>query len=45
MSTLAIEQKTTDPLINICLDTLSHNKQAFIFVNSKRSAQKVAQDT
>lgn len=44
MASLSIPQKTGDPVTDICIDTLEKNKQAFIFVNSKRSAQKVATD-
>jgi helicase len=39
-----VEQKTAEPVLNIVLDTLSKNKQAFVFVNTKRSAEKTAEE-
>jgi helicase len=33
-----------DPLINLCIDTLSKSKQALIFASSKKSAEKTAED-
>lgn len=39
-----IAQKTSDPVVNISLDTLEMKKQALVFVNAKRSAEKVAED-
>src|SRR3989344_4521980 len=36
--------KTSDPVVNISLDTLELKKQALVFVNAKRSAEKVAED-
>ncbi|MBI4147832.1 hypothetical protein HY490_00925 [Candidatus Woesearchaeota archaeon] len=33
-----------EPLISIVLDTLQKNKQALVFVNTKRSAEKAAED-
>lgn len=33
-----------EPVVNIAIDTLKRHKQALIFVNSKRSAQKTAFD-
>src|SRR3989344_2582788 len=39
-----ISQKTSDPVVNISLDTIEKNKQALVFVNAKRSAEKVAED-
>ncbi len=33
-----------DPIINVALDTISINKQALIFVSTKRSAEKTAED-
>ncbi len=41
---IEIKQKTKDPTVNIILDTLERNKQALVFVNSKRSAEKVAEE-
>lgn len=37
-------EKTRDPVVNIALDTIEKSKQALVFVNSKRSAEKVAED-
>jgi helicase len=39
-----IAEKTSDPVINIALDTVEIKKQALVFVNAKRSAEKVAED-
>jgi helicase len=39
-----ILQTTNDPVVNVVLDTLEKNKQALVFVNTKRSAEKVAED-
>ena len=33
-----------EPLISLVLDTLQKNKQALVFVNTKRSAEKAAED-
>lgn len=41
---MKIAQKTGDPVINIALDTIEIKKQALVFVNAKRSAEKVAED-
>ncbi|MEM3153949.1 MAG: helicase-related protein [Candidatus Woesearchaeota archaeon] len=41
---MQIAQKTSDPVINLALDTIDIKKQALIFVNAKRSAEKVAED-
>lgn len=35
---------TRNPTIDLVLDTLKKNKQALVFVNSKRSAEKTAED-
>jgi len=35
---------SSDAAIDLALDTIGKNKQALIFVNSKRSAEKVAED-
>ncbi len=42
MQTIKIEEYTKDQTINIAIDTIKQNKQALIFVNSKRSAESVA---
>ncbi len=39
-----IALECSDGAINIALDTIKNNKQALIFVNSKRSAEKTAED-
>ena len=39
-----IAEKTSDPVINIAIDTIGLKKQALVFVNAKRSAEKVAED-
>ena len=41
---IEIKQQTKDDTVNIILDTLERNKQALVFVNSKRSAEKVAEE-
>jgi len=41
---LSIEQKTQDEAIDLALDTLKLGKQALVFVNTKRSAEKTAED-
>lgn len=41
---MKIAEKTSDPVINIALDTVEIKKQALVFVNAKRSAEKVAED-
>ena len=38
-----IEEKYTDPILNITLDTLKKKKQQLVFVNTKRSAEAVAE--
>jgi helicase len=38
------EKYSNNPALNIALDTININKQAIIFVNSKRSAEKTAED-
>lgn len=43
-STLRIEKKCSDSIINLAFDTLKNNKQALIFVNTKRSAEKCAEE-
>jgi helicase len=44
MKHVEIASITTDPVLNLALDTLAHAKQALIFVNTKKSAEKVAED-
>lgn len=39
-----IKDITSDPTINLALDTLDKNKQALIFANTKKSAEKTAED-
>lgn len=41
---LPIAQQTNDPTIDLVLDTLRINKQTLVFVSSKRSAEKTAED-
>jgi len=41
---MRVLEKTRDPVVNIALDTISKEKQALVFVNTKRSAEKVAED-
>ena len=41
---MKIPEKTSDPVINLALDTIEIKKQALVFVNAKRSAEKVAED-
>lgn len=41
---MKIAEKTNDPVINIALDTIENKKQALLFVNARRSAEKVAED-
>ncbi len=41
---MKIAEKTSDPVINLALDTIDIKKQALVFVNAKRSAEKVAED-
>ncbi len=41
---MKILEKTSDPVINLALDTIEIKKQALLFVNAKRSAEKVAED-
>lgn len=41
---MEIYNKSSDPVVNIALDTIEKNKQALVFVNAKRSAEKVAED-
>jgi helicase len=42
--TIQIKEQYKDTTINIVLDTLEKQKQALVFCNSKRSAEKTAED-
>lgn len=44
MKLVSVEQKYKDGLINLALDTLDKKKQALVFVNSKKSAEKEAEE-
>lgn len=44
MPDLKIEQKHGESVIDLALDTIGKNKQALVFVNAKRSAEKCAED-
>ncbi|MBN1156535.1 hypothetical protein JXA85_02900 [Candidatus Woesearchaeota archaeon] len=44
MRKTAIKQQSDSPAINLALDTISIGKQALVFVNTKRSAEKTAED-
>ncbi|MEK6874532.1 MAG: helicase-related protein [Nanoarchaeota archaeon] len=44
MGNVFIEQKTRDSFLNLILDTLHKQKQALVFVNTKKSAEKQAED-
>src|SRR3989344_5387457 len=39
----SILEPTRDPVINLALDTLKKEKQAIVFVNTKRGAERVAE--
>ncbi|MBI4451244.1 hypothetical protein HY642_04680 [Candidatus Woesearchaeota archaeon] len=41
---MLIPQATADSVVNLCLDTLGKDKQALVFVNTKKSAEKAAED-
>lgn len=41
---MQIKQQTKDSVTNLALDTIKLGKQALIFVNTKRSAEKVAEE-
>lgn len=43
MSKTKILEKTNDASVNVALDTINMNKQAIIFVNTKRSAEALAE--
>jgi len=42
-SIIAIDERNSDPSINIALDTILMKKQCIIFVNTKRSAESLAE--
>ena len=42
--TVDVDQKYVNATVNLALDTLKIEKQALVFVNSKRSAEKTAED-
>ena len=44
METALIAQKTRDSFLNLIADTLDKKKQALVFVNTKKSAEKQAED-
>lgn len=44
VNTISISARADTPSISIALDTLSINKQALVFVSTKRSAEKAAED-
>ncbi len=44
MREVKVEQKTEEHFIDLAIDTLDKNKQALVFVNSKRSAEKCAEE-
>ncbi|MBI4140990.1 hypothetical protein HY485_04090 [Candidatus Woesearchaeota archaeon] len=44
MRTINLQYKSDEPVIDLVKDTLDKNKQALVFVNSKRSAEKCAED-
>jgi len=41
---MKIERKTKDETVNLALNTIDIGKQALVFVNTKRSAEKVAEE-
>ena len=44
MRTVKLESGINDPVIDVAIDTINKEKQALLFVNTKRSAEKVAED-
>ena len=42
--TVSVQKQAAEPTLNLALDTISKKKQAFIFVNTKRSAEKTAEE-
>lgn len=43
-SIIKIESLTDNPTLNLALDTIKKGKQALVFVNTKRSAEKTAEE-
>ena len=41
---VVIDTPTSNAVINLVLDTLTRNKQALVFCNTKRGAEKTAED-
>ncbi len=44
MKPVKIDEETDNPVLNIALDTLKIGKQALVFANTKKSAEKTAED-
>ena len=44
MRTVEILRPTDNHVINLAIDTIKRDKQALVFVNTKRSAEKTAED-
>ena len=44
MTDLKVKEKYGAPVIDVALDTIDKKKQALVFVNTKRSAEKCAED-
>ncbi len=44
MKKIKIQKDYSNAILNLAIDTLNKNKQALIFVNTKRSAEKQAED-
>ncbi|MFW5852780.1 MAG: helicase-related protein [Nanoarchaeota archaeon] len=44
MREVELVNRNSEPTINLALDTIDKRKQALVFVNTKRSAEKVAED-
>ncbi|MBD3309877.1 hypothetical protein GF351_01520 [Candidatus Woesearchaeota archaeon] len=44
MQTAVLPQPTPDPTLNVAIDTINKKKQALVFVNTKRSAEKTAEE-
>ena len=44
MRTISLQYKSDEPVIDLAKDTIDKNKQALFFVNTKRSAEKCAED-
>ena len=43
MTKIKILEKTSDASVNAALDTINIGKQAIVFVNTKRSAESLAE--